>query len=88
MFRSLSRQPGLALVWLAIAFCGILFLITNRTPPDFDTASYVMMSVGTEWDEIAVAPFAYRPAFPEILGAFHRLTGLHIEAVYRVAAFL
>lgn len=88
LFRSLSRQPGLALVWLAIAFCGILFLITNRTPPDFDTASYVMMSVGTEWDEIAVAPFAYRPAFPEILGAFHRLTGLHIEAVYRVAAFL
>lgn len=78
----------MAVVWAAVLFVSLVFLVTNRTPPDFDAVHYVSMSTQVRGESHSMAPFAYRIAIPEALGLVQRLTGAPIEAVYRLAAYL
>jgi hypothetical protein len=81
------ETPG-SLTVLLIATLVVLSvgLFTNRMLPAWDMVCYVdMASHGVVGNTHLVAPFAYRPGAPLIIGGIARLLHGNVETTFRVA---
>src|SRR5438046_1766198 len=79
--------PSLAAILTAAALVLLLAHFTNRLNPQWDTLYYQDMAAnGTLGNHHLVAPFAYRPAAPLLIGILARAAHAGYDDTFRLCA--
>jgi hypothetical protein len=74
---------------MAVAVVALVNFFTNHMPPEWDMKYYVDMARrGVIGNPGLVAPFAYRPGAPLLVGLVARVTGLDVESTFRACSSL
>ncbi len=89
MPRRSSALVFLGIVAIATLVVTAVALLTNRMTPEWDMKYYLDMAAdGVIGNKHLVAPFAYRPAAPLLVGAIARALNLGPEVAFRICAHL
>jgi hypothetical protein len=74
---------------VAVAVVALVGFFTNHMPPEWDMKYYVDMARhGVIGNPGLVAPFAYRPGAPLLVGLVARVAGLDVETTFRACSYL